>query len=99
MFGLAMRLRGVGAVIDFENEYVVRILLRNRDIEFAAARLLDGGRAVFLERRKIAVDLAGHDIDGVDVKRRRLRRNLVAAHGQKDPCRSGDSNGSRGGRD
>src|SRR5262245_54994506 len=83
MFGLAMHLRGVGAGVDLENEYVVRILLRNRDIELAAARLLDGGRAVFLKRRKIVVDLARNDInvDGVDVKRRRLRRSLVATHG------------------
>ena len=84
---VAMRLRGRRIVVDFVDQHVVRILLRDRDVELAAARLLHRGRAVLLERRKIGVDLARHhiDIDRIDLKRARLRGRLMAAHRHERP--------------
>src|SRR5271155_2376169 len=51
MIGLPVRFGRRGVVIDLEYEDVVRILLRDQDIELVAARLLRRGRSILLERR------------------------------------------------
>lgn len=49
--------------VNLEYEHVVRILLRHRDVEGTAARLMDRGGAVLLKRGQKIVDWARHDID------------------------------------
>ena len=92
MVGLPVRFQGGGVIVDLEYEYVVRVLLRDRDIELATPRFgLHGRRAVLLERGQVIVDLARYDvdIDRVDVKRRGLRQRLVVAQWQQDACSDG----------
>jgi hypothetical protein len=54
--------RSRGVFVNFKYEEVVRIRLRNHNVELAAARLFHRSRSVLLERGKEVVDLAGHDI-------------------------------------
>ena len=94
-----MRFQGRSPVLDLEYEDVVRIRLRDRDVEGVAARfLLHRRRGVLFERRQIVVDSAGHDIDidSIDVERRGLRRRLVASNRQQR--RRGDDKRDGGGR-
>jgi len=47
MIGLPVRVQGGGFVVDLEYEHMVCILLRHRDVERVAARLMNrGGRVL-----------------------------------------------------
>src|SRR5580658_9878327 len=52
MLGRRMRLDSRGVIVDLEEENVIRILLRDGNIQLAATRLLHRRRTVLLERGK-----------------------------------------------
>ena len=70
-----------GVFVNFKYEDVVRIRLRDHDVELAATRLFHRRRSVLLERGKEVVDLTGHDVvvDSSDMEPSGLGGRLMVA--------------------
>src|SRR5262249_34889568 len=80
MLGLPMRIQRGRVVIDLVEEDVIWIVGQHRDVEFAAARFLDGVGGVFLDRLQEFRHLGRNDdeVDRVDVDAARLCGGITA---------------------